>query len=82
MPALHLAKRDNMGYLIPPIVIWLLTLLGAAVAVTLGYAVHRLMGLEDAPPWKSRSGEQDDYMRDVRRRNLERLMAMRGHNQR
>jgi hypothetical protein len=83
MPALDLTKRDNMGFLLPPFVIWLLTLLGAAVAITIGFAIHRLMGLEYPRPWKPRSVEQDNYMRDVRRRNVEDIMAVqRGYSSR
>ena len=74
--ALHLAKRDNMGYAIPPAAIILLILLAAAACVCMGYAVHRLMGLQDANSgYRARTAEQEDYMREVRTRNLHGLMA-------
>lgn len=73
---MSLQKRDNMGYAIAPSLIILLILLASAAIVTCGYAVHRLMGLSEPDnAYKPRSVEQEDYMREVRSRNIEALMS-------
>jgi hypothetical protein len=76
MPALYLEKRDNMGYAIPPAAIILLILVGAGGCVCVGFAIHRLMGAADADHgYRARTAEQEDYMREVRTRNLHGLMV-------
>ena len=71
---MHLEKRDNMGFLIPPSAIVLLVMLGAGCLVCCGYAVWRLMeGSEGATGFKPRTVEQEQYMADVRTRNMEAL---------
>jgi hypothetical protein len=76
MPAMAFEKRDNMGYAIHPSLIVLLILLAAAALVTCGYAVNRLVGIEESPNgFKARTVEQDDYMREVRSRNVDGLMS-------
>lgn len=63
-----------MGFAIPPAAIILLVMLGAAFAVCIGFALTRYMfDDEKGPP--SRSAAQEDYMREVRARNLEGIMA-------
>ncbi|KAF2466318.1 uncharacterized protein BDR25DRAFT_306150 [Lindgomyces ingoldianus] len=65
------ARRDNMGYAIPPSLIVLLIMLGAMAVVICGYAVSRLLGFSEAPNgYKPRSTEQEEYMREVRQRGL------------
>lgn len=76
MPAMAFEKRDNMGYALHPVVIVLLILLGALGLVVCGYAVNRLLGIEDSSDgFKARTVEQDDYMREVRSRNVNGLMS-------
>lgn len=73
---MYLEKRDNMGYLIPPLVIVLLVVLGAFLLAISGYAVNRLLGITEAPNgYRARTVEQDDYMREVRHRNLNGLIG-------
>jgi hypothetical protein len=55
---------------VPPAAVVVLVMLGASALVVCGYAVHRLMGFGDMPPDRHRSHEQDEYMREVRARNL------------
>ncbi|OCL05359.1 hypothetical protein AOQ84DRAFT_299036 [Glonium stellatum] len=55
---------------VPPAAVVILVMLGASAVVVCCYAVHRLMGFGDTPPDKPRSTEQDEYMREVRTRNL------------
>lgn len=58
---------------ISPSLIVLLVIIGCIVAVTIGYAFSRLLGFVDDEGVKERTPEQDRYMQDVRRRNLEQL---------
>lgn len=67
-------KRDNMGYPIHPIAIVLLAMLGAGFVVCGAYAItssYRTVE-ETEPP---RSVSQDNYMREVRARNVDGIMA-------
>lgn len=76
MPIMAFEKRDNMGYPIHPLLITFFICLGIFALVVCAYAIHRLMGFENASrALASRSVEQDDYMRQVRSRNLDGLMA-------
>ena len=59
---------------IPPAAVVVLVMLGASALVVCGYAVHRLMGFGDMPPDQHRSHEQDEYMRELRARNLTGLL--------
>ncbi|KAF2660021.1 hypothetical protein K491DRAFT_775033 [Lophiostoma macrostomum CBS 122681] len=72
-----LAKRDsNMGYAIPPTVIVLLIIFGAACVVACAFAVYQLFGNSmNAENWGVRTPEQDEYMREVRHRNVSGLMG-------
>jgi hypothetical protein len=50
-------------------------MLGAAALVTCGYAVSRLRGNTEIPEaFKPRTPEQEEYMREVRNRNIGGLM--------
>jgi len=64
-----------------PLVVFLV-ILGAAAITTMGYGVHRLIfGLEDSSI--PRSDVQEQYMRDVRRRNMAQLEhPLSGHGRR
>lgn len=55
---------------VPPAAVVVLVMLGASALVVCGYAVHKLIGFGDMPPDQHRSHEQDEYMREVRARNL------------
>lgn len=63
-------KRDNMGYAIHPLLIVLLIMLAAALVVCMGFAVNRLFVGEESDGLRPRSVEQEQYMVDVRQRNL------------
>lgn len=66
---MHLTKRDDT---VPPEAVVILVMLGALAVVFLGYAVHRLWGFrEDGNGHKPRSVEQEQYMADVRMRNVD-----------
>ncbi|KAF2678066.1 hypothetical protein K458DRAFT_317987 [Lentithecium fluviatile CBS 122367] len=80
MPALPLEirhafeKRDNMGYPIHPIGIVLLVMLGAGFLVCAAYAITA--SYRDSPDTEPpRSVSQDHYMREVRTRNVNGIMA-------
>ncbi|KAF2655835.1 hypothetical protein K491DRAFT_715974 [Lophiostoma macrostomum CBS 122681] len=76
MSPIHLAKRDDLSSALHPFLMTFYVLLGCTACLLGGYATHRLMGMKQAPSgYKPRSVEQDDYMREVRRRNLDVLMA-------
>jgi hypothetical protein len=69
-------KRDNMGFSIAPALIVLIILLASFLLVILGYATHRLLGLgPEHNSYRARTVEQDDYMREVRNRNLRGIMG-------
>jgi hypothetical protein len=81
MPALLLSarhafeKRDNMGYPIHPIAIVLLAILGAGFLVACAFAVHSSYGRSSADVLPGRSIAQEQYMQDVRARNVDDIMA-------
>ena len=65
-----------MGFAIHPALIVLLIMVGSAVAVMMGYAVHKLVGFNDSSDgFKPRTQEQEIYMREVRDRNVDGLMV-------
>lgn len=67
-------KRDNMGYAIHPFGIVILSMLGAGFLVAAAFAVtasYRRMEDAEIP----RSVSQDHYMREVRTRNFNGLLA-------
>ena len=67
-------KRDNMGYPIHPLAIVLIAFLGAGFLVACAYAVASSYRVaEDTEP--SRSIAQEQYMREVRARNVDGIMA-------
>ncbi|KAF1846845.1 uncharacterized protein K460DRAFT_284888 [Cucurbitaria berberidis CBS 394.84] len=70
----HLVKRDD-DYAIPPFAIILLIMVGSALLVCCGFAIHSVYGFgEDTTGIKPMSNEQEEYMNEVRARNLEALM--------
>ncbi|KAF1998408.1 hypothetical protein P154DRAFT_524095 [Amniculicola lignicola CBS 123094] len=73
-----------MGFAIHPSLIILLILLGAGLFICAGYGVHRLYGAPDNDSgYQARTTEQDDYMREVRARNVDSLYSdMRGRHYR
>lgn len=74
---MHLQKRDE-EYLIPKPVIVLLIMFGAGLLVCCGYAVHSVFGFgKDSNRMKPLSNEQQEYMAEVRVRNMD-LMAHEG----
>ncbi|KAF2261802.1 hypothetical protein CC78DRAFT_535407 [Lojkania enalia] len=66
-------KRDNMGYAIHPALIVLLIILGAGLVVTAIAGMVRVYFKDDSEGIKPISGEQFDYMKQVRERNLQGL---------
>jgi hypothetical protein len=71
MPAL--AKRDD-EFLIPKPVIVILIMLGAIFLVCCGYAVHSAFGFgTDHNKLKPLSNAQQEYMAEVRVRNMDAL---------
>jgi len=67
-------KRDNMGFPIHPLAIVLIAVLGAGFLVACAYAVassYRSAGEVEA----GRSIGQEQYMREVRARNMDGIMA-------
>ncbi|KAF1914693.1 hypothetical protein BDU57DRAFT_301596 [Ampelomyces quisqualis] len=76
-----LAKRDNMGYAMPPPLIVFLCILGAGFAVCIGFAIFRFYGDSgNSDIWQKRRPDQDAYMREVRERNWYRLSGITGQN--
>lgn len=73
--AVHLSKRDNMGFDIAPALIIFLVILGAGGLVICGFAVMRFYGGDEAQDtsYMNRSVEQDRYMREVRERTWGKL---------
>ncbi|KAF2715430.1 hypothetical protein K504DRAFT_366783 [Pleomassaria siparia CBS 279.74] len=63
-------------YALPETVIVMLCMLGAAVALCMGYAVHSFwVGFQRDPNgFKPLSSEQSDYMREVRQRGIDSLI--------
>jgi len=62
---------------IDPALIVFLVILGAAAAVCIGYAIHRLAGIGASDStdeqFNARSNAQDEYMREVRHANMKHL---------
>lgn len=70
----HFAKREE-GYLIPKPLIVLLIMMGAIFVVCMGYAIHATFGFGNNPNrLRPLSPEQQEYMAEVRVRNMEGLM--------
>ncbi|KAI4917315.1 hypothetical protein J4E90_003822 [Alternaria incomplexa] len=70
-----LTKRDA-GYAIPEGAIILLILFGAGLLVCMGYAIHKTFGFRRNPnEFRHMSAEQQEYMAEVRVRNMQGLMA-------
>ena len=69
MPAL--VKRSDTE--IPPELIVLIVMIAAAFLVCCGFAIHKAFGLDDGNTFKPMSQEQEQYMVDVRMRNLKML---------
>lgn len=70
----HVAKRDE-EYSIPKPLIVLLIMVGALILVCMGYAIHKTFGFGHNPhEWRPFSAEQQEYMAEVRVRNMEKLM--------
>lgn len=70
----HLVKRDD-EYVIPKPLIVLLIMLGALLVVCMGYAIHATFGFgHDPHGLKDCSVEQQEYMAEVRVRNMSGLM--------
>jgi hypothetical protein len=74
-----LEKRDNMGFAMSPMAIVALALAGAGVALVMAYGLGRFFFSEKDPPPMEASASQLDYMREVRSRNLDGLMADGAH---
>lgn len=71
MPAL--VRRDE-EYLIPKPIIVLLIMIGAGFAVCMGYAIHSAFGFgRNTNELKPISSEQQEYMAEVRVRNMDAL---------
>lgn len=69
---MYLGKRDNMGYAIPPMAIVILIMIGAGIVSCCCYAVIRMFSPEDdGNVFKSPSEEQQQYMAEVRARNVD-----------
>ena len=80
--ATPLAKRDA-GYAIPEGAIILLILFGAGLLVCMGYAIHKTFGFRRNPnEFRHMSAEQQEYMAEVRVRNMQVLMAEGARSQR
>ncbi|KAF1984029.1 hypothetical protein K402DRAFT_423347 [Aulographum hederae CBS 113979] len=66
-----------MGNSISAPLIVFLAILGAAAAVCVGYAIHRLLGFGGQPEkgdnFLARSQYQEEYMREVRLNNMKEL---------
>jgi hypothetical protein len=70
-----LTKRAD-DYPIPIGAIIILILLGAGLVVCMGYAIHKTFGFKNNPNhFKPLSPEQQEYMAEVRVRNMNGLMA-------
>jgi hypothetical protein len=70
-----LTKRDD-DYAIPQAAIILLILLGAGLLVCMGYAIHATYGFKkNGNGVRPLSPEQQEYMAEVRIRNMNGLMA-------
>ncbi|KAH7128408.1 hypothetical protein B0J11DRAFT_270211 [Dendryphion nanum] len=68
-------KRDNGGYAIHPLLIVLLIMLGAAFVVACGAGISRFATKDKKDDaFKDRSEEQNQYMREVRARNVDGLV--------
>lgn len=75
--AAMLSKRDNMGFALAPSLIIFLVILGGGALVCIGFAVYRFWGDElEHQQFKSRTPEQDQYMREVRERNWSKIPRM------
>jgi hypothetical protein len=71
-----LTKRSGDDYPIPIGAIIILILLGAGLVVCMGYAIHKTFGFKNNPNYfKPLSLEQQEYMAEVRVRNMNGLMA-------
>lgn len=69
----HFAKRDE-EYLLPKPVIVLLIMLGALLVVCMGFAIHSVFGFaKDGNGLKPMTNEQQEYMAEVRARNMDAL---------
>jgi hypothetical protein len=55
---------------VDPTLTVLFCILGAVGFTMAGYAVHRTFGFEDPDEVKNQSDEQQEYMREVRRKNI------------
>ncbi|KAH6882213.1 hypothetical protein BKA58DRAFT_15608 [Alternaria rosae] len=70
-----LTKRDA-GYAIPEGAIIVLILAGAGLLVCMGYAIHKTFGFRKNPnEFRHISAEQQEYMAEVRVRNMQGLMV-------
>lgn len=70
-----LTKRDA-GYAIPEGAIIILILLSAGLLVCMGYAIHKTFGFRRNPnEFRHMSAEQQEYMAEVRVRNMQGLMV-------
>jgi hypothetical protein len=73
-PIHSFAKRDNMGFELPPTIIVLLIMIAAGFVVCMGFAVHNAFGFGDnSNQPKPMTVEQMEYMAEVKVRNLEAL---------
>ncbi|KAF2874055.1 hypothetical protein BDV95DRAFT_476734, partial [Massariosphaeria phaeospora] len=70
---LFLEKRDNMAYSMPPLLVVFLAILGAALLTCCGFAIYVTVMGNTAIILHARPVAQDNYMREVRARNLEKL---------
>jgi hypothetical protein len=67
-----LMKRDG-EYAIPKMAIVILCMLGAVVALVMGFAMSRLFMSENTDGIKPLTAEQQEYMTEVRVRNINAL---------
>ncbi|KAF2642071.1 hypothetical protein P280DRAFT_468523 [Massarina eburnea CBS 473.64] len=74
-----LGKRDNSGFLVAPAVIVLLAMCGAGVLIVVCYGAARFWMSEEEKGIPEPPAEQVDYMRELRARNLDALMADGAH---
>ncbi|PVH96713.1 hypothetical protein DM02DRAFT_106657 [Periconia macrospinosa] len=78
LPALHtfIKRGDSVGIELdlPPFVVILLCLVGALFGLLVAYGIARFF-FDVTQPSLEPSASQHDYMRDVRARNLNSLMA-------
>ncbi|KAF1952188.1 hypothetical protein CC80DRAFT_495530 [Byssothecium circinans] len=73
-------KRDEIaGFDIPPLVIVLLCMVASGILLVMCYGVARFAFPDETQGPKEASAAQLDYMREVRARNLDGLMADGAH---